>query len=95
MAGLNTFDNAEQLEALLNKLVRVVVCVGETHLSQPAPKGDAKFFQRQYGKPDGTEDLRYAALAKWPMTKDKVCARRNHALFVTHFPSAGTGYGDL
>lgn len=73
MAGLNTFDNAEQLEALLNKLVCVAVCVGGTHPSQPAPKGDAKFFQRQYGKPDGTEDLRYAALAKWPMTKDKVC----------------------
>ena len=27
MAGLNTFDNAEQLEALLNKLVRVVASV--------------------------------------------------------------------
>ncbi len=39
---------------------------------QPQPKGDAKFFKREYGTPDGTEDLKYAQLGKWPLKANKV-----------------------
>ncbi len=33
---------------------------------QPQAKGDEKFFQQQYGTPDGSEDLKFAKAACWP-----------------------------
>ncbi|KAG0203668.1 hypothetical protein BGX28_004112 [Mortierella sp. GBA30] len=52
MDQLNTFVEAEELEALLNNL--------------PVAKGDRSFFHSQYGLVDGKEDLRFGNLAQWP-----------------------------
>jgi endonuclease/exonuclease/phosphatase (EEP) superfamily protein YafD len=54
LAALNIFQTAPALAALLQ--------LGQL----PPPKGSRAFFTAQYGIVNGTEDLRFARLAKWP-----------------------------